>query len=238
MAATFETHLIDIVQRTHNVKSFRLAAEGGALFRAGQFMEVTLKVEGRDQSKYLSFSSAPTEKDHIEFTKKLSASAFSEALRRLKIGDPVRIKMSLGAFVLDETATKHAFLAGGIGITPIRSIWKDALDRHLPVDMVLFYGNHTPEDIVFRDDFETIEKTGKGFKVVLSLDDASACPPDWKGRSGFINAEMIRAEAPDFAERIFYVCGPPGMVKAMVGLLQTQLQIPAARIKQENFIGY
>jgi ferredoxin-NADP reductase len=234
----WNARVIEVIPRTYNVTSFRLAAEGITNFQAGQFMQVTLAVNGCEQSKYFSFSSSPTEKGCFEFTKKMTGSEFSKTLERLKAGDTLSVKMPMGKFVLDETASKHAFLSGGIGITPIRSMLKDALDRRLPIDAVLFYSNRSPEDIVFRTELEEMAKIRKDFKVVLSLDTREACPSGWKGKCGFISAGMIREELPDYAERIFYVCGPPVMVKSISSILEDQLKVPAGKIKKENFAGY
>lgn len=236
--AVFDARVSEIIPRTCCVTSFRLVADRILPFRAGQFLQLTLKVHGQDQSKYFSLSNSPAEKNYIEFTKKMTGSEFSKSLAGLKLGDPVKIKMPLGVFVLDKAAPKHAFLSGGIGITPIRSMLKDAFDSQLPVDMVLFYSNRTPEDIVFREELETMAKSHQNLKIVFSLDTPGACPAGWKGKCGFINAAMVKEELPDYAERIFYVCGPPVMVKTMVDLLQTQLQIPGSHIKHENFTGY
>lgn len=233
-----EAVVTDVITRNYNVKSFRFSAAAEVAFRAGQFLQVTLPVNGADQSKYFSFSNAPTEKGYLEFTKKMTGSEFSKALENLKAGDSVKIKMPLGSFVLDETAPKQAFLSGGIGITPIRSMLKDAFDRQLPFDRVLFYSNRSPEDIVFREDLEAMARDSKELKVVFSLDTAGACPLGWKGKCGFINADMIKEELPDYAERIFYVCGPPVMVKSLVSILQDKLKVPDAKIKIENFAGY
>jgi ferredoxin-NADP reductase len=236
--ALYDAVVNDIISRTYNVKCFRLSASENLSFRAGQFLQVTLNVNGVDQSKYFSFSNAPTEKGYIEFTKKMTGSEFSKALESLKVGDKVKIKMPMGSFVLDETAPKQAFLSGGIGITPIRSMLKDAFDRQLPGNRVLFYSNRSPEDIVFRENLEGMAKNWKDLKLVFSLDTAEACPAGWKGKCGFISAAMIREELPDYAERTFYVCGPPVMVKSLVSILQDQLKIPTANIKIENFAGY
>ncbi len=236
--ATFETHITQVIRRTRDVLSFRAAAAEGMNYRAGQFMGVTVRSGGQELSKYLSFSSAPTEKGYVEFTKKISGSDFSKALEGLKPGDKITLKMPLGSFLLEETAPKHIFLSGGIGITPIRSMWKDAFDRRLTLDAVLLYGNRTPEDIAFRDDLEAIARGANNFRVVFSLDTAEACPSSWKGRCGFIDAGMIREEVPDLLERVAYVCGPPAMVKHLVCLLREQLQVPEDRIRRENFAGY
>lgn len=234
----FEAEVADVIARNYNVKSFRFFAPGEVSFRAGQFMQVTLMVNGCEQSKYFSFSSAPSEKGYFEFTKKMTGSEFSKALESLKVGDKVKIKMPLGAFVLDEMAPKQAFLSGGIGITPIRSMLNDTFDRRLPIDVVLFYSNRAPEDIVFREELEAMARNQKNFKVVFSLDTSEACPSEWKGKCGFISAEMIKEELPDYAERVFYVCGPPIMVKSLITILQDQMKVPAEKIKVENFMGY
>jgi ferredoxin-NADP reductase len=115
---------------------------------------------------------------------------------------------------------------------------KDAFDRRLPVDMALFYSNRSPEDIVFRTELEEMAKIRKDFKIVFSLDTSEACPPGWKGKCGFISAGMIREELSDYAERIFYVCGPPVMVKSLSSILEDQLKVPAEKIRKENFAGY
>jgi ferredoxin-NADP reductase len=234
----FEAVVSDVIPRNYNVKSFRLFTPGEVSFRAGQFLQVTLSINGVDQSKYFSFSNAPTEQGYVEFTKKMTGSEFSKALEDLKVGDKVKIKMPMGSFILDETAPKQAFLSGGIGITPIRSMLKDAFDRRLPFDRVLFYSNRSPEDIIFREELEVMARERKELRVVFSLDTAETCPLGWKGKCGFISADMIKEELPDYAERIFYVCGPPGMVKSLVTILQGQMKVPAEKIKIENFTGY
>ncbi len=233
-----ETTVTDIIRRAGQVLSVRLAMKSGQdLFQAGQFLGVTLNSAGAEISRYLSFSSSPTEKGYIEFTKRLTGSDFSQALSRLRVGDKAKLKYPMGKFVLDEAHGKHAFLAGGIGITPIRSIWKYAFDRRLQMDMVLLYGNRTAEDIIFRDDFEEISARDKGYRVVYSLDSLERLPAGWKGRCGLIDAAMIQEVVPDHKERIFYVCGPTLMVKNMADTLKS-LAVPEANIRRENISGY
>ena len=233
-----DARVSEIIPRTYNVTSFRLVMDSFLPFLAGQFFQVTLKINGQEQSKYFSFSNSPTENGYIEFTKKMTGSEFSKALEGLRAGDTVKIKMPFGSFTLNESAPKHVFLSGGIGITPIRSMLKNALDRQLPLDMVLFYSNRSPEDIAFRSEFEEMARCHKNLKIILSLDTNEACHAGWKGKCGFINAAMIKEELPDLPERIFYVCGPPAMVKSLASILEGQLKISSEKIKKENFTGY
>lgn len=233
-----DTNVVEMIRRTEHVVSVRLARTEGDHFEAGQFLGVTLFSGGEELSRYLSFSSSPTEKGYIEVTKRLTGSDFSRALAGLREGDRVRIKLPMGKFVLEGACVKYAFLAGGIGITPIRSMWKYAFDQKLGADMVLLYGNRSADDIIFKDDFEEIAAREKRSRVIFSLDTPGQCPVDWRGRCGYIDAAMIREEIPDYKERVFYICGPIPMVKKMADVLKTELGIPEEHIRRESISGY
>ena len=140
-----------------------------------------------------------------------------------------------GKFVLDETFPKIAFLSGGIGITPIRSICKYVVDKNLGNNIVLVYANRSIKDVVFKDDFEAMMKSYAGLRVAHVLSEAE---PGFKCTVGRINREVIKNEIPDYAERKFYLCGPPQMVEAMRLLLTDELGVSLEMIVTENFQGY
>jgi len=234
----FEAEVIEVLERTKDVKSFRFKRSEEACFTAGQYFMLFIDVSGEEKCKPFSFSSAPTEKEYIEFTKRLTGSDFSNALDKLKKGDTVRIKMPFGSFSLTSAGSgKVAFLSGGIGITPVRSICKDATDRSLSEDIVLIYGNSSEDEIVFKDDLSGMEQANPNLKVIYTLTCTDA-PAEWKGCCGFIDKVMIEKEMPDFNERMFYVCGSPYMVKCLVASLKDELKIPDDRIVVEHFLGY
>ncbi|MFA5138003.1 MAG: FAD-binding oxidoreductase [Elusimicrobiota bacterium] len=223
----------EVIPRTPDVKSIRVETGGDIPFQAGQFLAVTL--HDPSLKRFLSISSSPTEKGYIEFTKKLTSSDFSKAFDELRPGDPVTIRYPMGRFTFDPAHPKAAFLSGGIGITPIRSICAHLVDSKADADMVLLYGNWTMKDIAFKDDFDAMQARCPRLRVVHVL----AKPgPAWKGRSGFVTAQLLREEIPDFLERRFYVCGPPGMVDAMRKILAQELSFPQDRIVTESFQGY
>jgi len=230
----FETQLQKVIQHNSNVKSYRFNRPDGFEYKPGQFLNVTLKHNDKELSKYLSFSSSPTEPTHIEFTKKLSDSEFSNALRNAKPGDRVKIDAPYGKFTFEGEYPKIALLGGGIGITPFISICKYATDKALNNKITLFYGCSIPDDVVFREEFEELAKTNKNLKLVVTV---SRPTPDWKGKIGRINDDMIKMELPDFKEYIFYACGPPPMVKGMEAIIDT-LDIPKKQFKIEYFTGY
>ena len=233
-----ETEVSDIIQRTHNVKSFRFRIKEDVDFKPGQFFFVTIKIEEVERTKHFSFSNSPTEKGYVEFTKRITDSEFSKALDRLKIGDWARLKMPYGSFVFDGQHKKIAFLSGGIGITPIRSICKFVTDMRLATNIVLFYGNNKEEDIIFRQDLDRMQSVNKNIRIVYTLTSSDIDSKIWQERVGFIGDEMITQEISDFNERTFYICGSPKMVESVINILKNKLSIQSNKIKTENFTGY
>lgn len=231
------TSFLKAIKRTQNVKSFRFDDRGGVDFRPGQFFQLFLNWEVEELSHYFSFSNSPTEKGYLEFTKKLSDSPFSQALLALKPGEPVRMKLPLGQFIFEGQYPKVGFLSGGIGITPIRSICKYLTDTKSSAEVTLLYSARTEGDIVFREDFIEMQKQNDHLSTVYSITDQEA-PPGWEGRVGRISTGMVKEEMPDFAEQVFYVCGPPGMVNALSAMLKEELKLSPEKVITENFIGY
>lgn len=234
MVNELEAKIKEIIPRTYNVKSFRLEVSGQIDYKAGQFLLVTLKTE-HELKRYLSISSSPTEEGYIEFTKKLTDSEFSKVLDGLKAGESVTVKYPFGNFVLQEAYFKIAFLSGGIGITPIRSICKYSVDKKLDIDIVLIYANRSIRDIVFKEDFEIMQKGFSKLKVAHMLSEPTE---GFKSRIGLIDSQTIKEEIPDYSERKFFICGPPLMVEAMKRILIEELFLSKENIITENFVGY
>ena len=163
-------------------------------------------------------------------------SDFSKRLDNAKIGDEYSIRMAMGRFTFEGEFEKAAFLSGGIGITPIRSILKYATDMRLSSNLILLYSSQTPEYLIFFDDLEAMKKANKNLKTVYTLTDYDKDMPNC--RKGRIGEEMIREEVPDYADRKFFTCGPPAMVEAMRSLLTDRLSVSKGDIITEDFLGY
>ena len=230
----FETTVQEIIPRTHDVSSFRFPRPQGLDYKAGQFFYITIRQNDRELGKHFSFSSSPTEKGFIEFTKKFTDHEFSMALQNVKVGDWARIDAPYGQFTFEGEYPNIALLGGGIGITPFISICKNATDQGLTSKITLFYGCKTENDIVFKKEFEELAQKNKNLRILFTLNVPS---PDWKGATGFIDAGMIKKELPDYKENVFYACGPPPMVKAMETLIES-LGLTKERLKLEYFTGY
>lgn len=233
MVMKFETKVKEIIPRTPNVTSFRFPRPAELDYLAGQFLFITLRSGGQELSKHFSFSSSPTENEHIEFTKKFTNSEFSVALKTLKLGDWARVEAPFGTFTYGGEP-KIGMLAGGIGMTPLISICKYCTDLRLPTKITALYGCRTESDIAFRQELEAMQQQNPNLKIIFTLNEAS---PSWNGAVGVITADMVKNEIPDFKETIFYTCGPPAMVEVMEKLVES-LGLPKTQLKREYFDGY
>ncbi len=196
-------------------------------FVPGQFLEYTLwhkRPDSRGIRRYFTIASSSTEKQ-ILLTTRFSekGSTFKRALVLMETGQEIVASRVAGDFVLPHAQSqKLAFVAGGIGITPFRSMVKYLLDTNQSRDIVLLYGARSENDFVFR---ELFEEAGRkfGIKSVYA--------------AGPLDKALISKEIPDFAERIFYVSGPESMVEAMEGVLKG-MGIFGNRVKRDYFPGY
>jgi ferredoxin-NADP reductase len=230
----FETAVKEIIPRTGDTSSFRFPRPAGFDFKPGQYMLVTVKSADKELLHPFSLSSSPTDSDFIEFTKKFTASEYSTRLKAMKPGDWVSIEGPYGKFTCECEYEKILFLAGGIGITPLISIIKYCCDKQLPTSMVLFYGCRTENEIAFKKELEEMQLKNQNLKVISVLAESS---PNWKGKVGFVTAELIKQEVPDFKDRVFYACGPPAMVAAMQKVVAA-LGLPETQLKLESLAGH
>ncbi|HTY45494.1 MAG TPA: FAD-binding oxidoreductase [Patescibacteria group bacterium] len=225
------------VCRAPGVESFRFAPAEKIEFVAGQFLQVLFDpahTDNKDLNKYLSFSCSP-ERPYIEVTKRLSDSLFSQRLRQLRTGDEIFCKAPLGNCIFTEQYKKVAFLIGGIGITPVISIIEYIIDKEFDTDVTLFYSNRTDEDIAFQRELEHWRATNEHLKVFYTVTDCQ--PKDARCTFGFIDKKLLQQQLRDYAERVFFIFGPPKMVEAMKALC-LEMGCNKESIKTESFIGY
>jgi glycine betaine catabolism B len=230
---TFETIVVETIQRTPDIKSIRFEKPQGFRYLAGQYIFIYLG-DGQDRmTKHFTLSSSPTE-GFLEITKRLTGHPFSNALAGLNSGDKVSIKGPYGTFTFPGEYDKVGMLSGGIGITPLRSMVKYSVDQELNANITLLYSNSRETDIAFRDELEGMQRENPYIKVIETV---TRPGPEWKGVTGRIDAEMIKNFMPDYIERTFYTSGPQKMVDTMVSLLR-ELGLPEEQIKKEYFPGY
>ncbi|MBC7113195.1 MAG: FAD-dependent oxidoreductase [Candidatus Methanomethyliales bacterium] len=228
-----KTTVLSIIERTKDTWSFRFTKPEGFKYLPGQYMFVSVPNNGGLLTKPLSISSSPHE-DFLEVTKRLTGHDFSNAMAGLHVGDEVYIDGPHGSFTFMGEYSKVGMLAGGIGITPLISMIKYCTHAGIHSNIILLYGNRSEDNIPFFEELAQLSKENKNFKVFHTLSRAGEA---WKGRRGHVDSEMIKEFIPDYGGRVFYVSGPPGLVKDCAQHLRS-LGVSEERIKTENFTGY
>lgn len=210
-------------------------------FTPGQYAEFTIhadKADDRGNRRYFTFASSPTEEGvclGIKFYPE--PSTFKAKLARFTSESALLAGSIAGDFVMPrDTRKKLVFIAGGIGVTPFRSMIKYLVDTKEKRDIVLFYSNKTEPEIAYRDVFAEAEAAGLGIRVVYTLTDKTP-NPTWRGERGYVDAAMIARHVPDYKERYFYVSGPHSMVDAFSKTLH-QLGVRRTRLKKDFFPGF
>ena len=233
----FDTEFSEIIQRSAGIKSFRLPVRvESAPYQPGQFFFLTMKVQGQDAVHHFSFSSSPTDGGYIEFTKRITPHDFSQALDAAKTGTLAHVMGPFGKFTLPEQIQPLAFLTGGIGITPVRSMLRYIAHNKLSYDMVLLYGNKSYQEITFHQELSELATSLPSLRVEHVLPGPDY-PADWKGKRGLVSKDLIIESIPDYKKRLFYISGPPKMVLSLVEQL-VACKIPEEQIKRDSFTGY
>lgn len=224
-----------------DIMTFKI--ERGELdYSAGQFGYFRLDGVSGDPKgpiRHFSFASSPTDQDHILISTRIRDTPYKKKLASIEIGTEIQAWGPQGEFVLHGDHSKPAvFLSGGIGVTPFRSMIKYVTDKHLSISIAMFDSNRNEKNILYKNEFDKWAAENKNLKIVYAVTEEAAS--SWDGEKGRISKEMLQRHinAHVINNSIFYVCGPPGMLKAMHDLLQKDLQIPKERIKIEEFTGY
>lgn len=218
------------------VYDFVFRPEKKVNYRPGQFMEWTMphgQVDSRGNRRFFTLASSPTEPT-LRIGVKMSdhPSSFKKTLFGGS-GDKVIVASQLGGeFTLPkDKSAKLVFIAGGIGVTPFRSMVKYLLDKNEKREITLFYAAKTSSELVYRDVFDEARKIGLKSIYVVKINDAKL--DDVK--EGQISQELITTEVPDYKNSQFYISGPHGMVEAF---RKTLHDLGARSVKKDYFPGY
>jgi glycine betaine catabolism B len=216
---------------THGIM---LKKPAGFSFLPTQFTFLTVKTDEGPDVRPMSIATSPT-RPNLEYAVRLGDSPFKRAFASLRTGDSVAIQGPLGHFVLDEDRPA-VLLAGGIGITPLKGMAEYASDRALPIPVRLVYSNRTEEEIAYRAELEELERRNPRFRIIHTLtgDDV---PRGWPGSVDRIGAGHIREATEGLERPVFYICGKPSMVGAMLSLL-SRSGVPEEDTMVEVFRGY
>jgi ferredoxin-NADP reductase len=169
---------------------------------------------------------------------RLRDTAFKRELQRMPLGTAVQIEGPFGNLTLHADQTRPAvFLAGGIGITPFRSMLVHGATQGSPQRMVLFYSNRRPEDAPFLDELQALQDKNPQYRFVGTMTEPAKSSRPWQGETGYLNAALLAKHLVSVDKPIYYVVGPPGMVGALRTMLK-EAGVADPDIRIEKFAGY
>ena len=154
----------------------------------------------------------------------------------MKPGEEIIAGQVAGDFVLPtDRHQKIVLIAGGVGVTPFRSMIKYLLDTQQKRPVILFYAIKSVNDIIYKDVFDRAQRE-LGIQIIYTVTDADNLPSYWAGATGRITPELIRKKVPDYGKCHYYISGPKGMVDSFKKFL-AQMNVPNSQIKTDYFQG-
>jgi len=210
-------------------------------FTAGQFVDITLvhptETDAEGNKRGFSIASAPCE-ETLMITTRMRDTAFKRVLKTLPLGAAVKIEGPFGDLRLPDNTTRPAVvLSGGIGITPFRSILVQAAHEKSLQRVIFFYANRRPEDAPFLADMCAVERDDARVTFVPTMTKMATSRLPWDGERGAIDQAMLAKYLTGIASAIYYLTGPPGLVKGLRTVLTTA-GIDDDDIRTEEFTGY
>lgn len=195
--------ILDIISLTHDVKKITTEKPKGYTFIPGQATEVAIQKENwKGEKRPFTFTLLP-EDNHLEFIIKIyrDHNGVTDQMDDLMVGDELSIGDAWGAIQFKENGV---FIAGGAGITPFISIFRDLESKNKLTGNKLFFANKTGQDVIMESYWQEI--LGDSFYSVLAEENLTG------HFHGLINMDFLKNQIEDFSQS-FYICGPEKMVE-------------------------
>jgi ferredoxin-NADP reductase len=208
-------------------------------FTPGQYFWVELLDPPYEDEKgarrHITVVTSPTEEGVLGLATRLRDSAFKKSLTELPEGAPVDVEQPKGSFLLPEdTSKEYVFLAGGIGITPFRSMLRYMVDKGLDYHVTLVCSNRDRESTPFFEELQELEADLPRGRVVFTMDQDE----NWDGEKRRISPEMLQdVLGGDLSSFHFMIAGPPGMAKAVKAAI-LEAGVPEEQVQSDSFSGY
>jgi ferredoxin-NADP reductase len=234
--AEYQMTLVDRQRIARDTMAFWFDANGARYeFRAGQHADFVFGSES-DNSRTFSLASSPLDKEPIMIAMRMRETAFKTALNAAAFGTKFKVSRPRGSFTLHRDVTRPAvFLAGGIGITPVRSILQSATQEHLPHKLYLFYSNREAGDAAFIEELQGLAAQNPNFTLVPTVTGHKTLA--WPYEKGHISRDMLTRHLFLLNGPIYYIAGPSGMVTAMTELLNSS-GVSQDDVRTEEFGDY
>lgn len=229
----------DIIEETHDVKTFRLVGEKPLLFsyKPGQFVTFLLDIGGREVRRSYSMSSSPSRPHVLELTVKrmpggLVSNWFCD---HVKIGQALIARGPSGKFsCFAYPSSKMCFIGAGSGVAPIMSMSRWIVDTTSDVDVKMLLSFKSPADIIFRKELEMISARHSRLQVGVTVTSGWRGTESWTGFTGRITSQMIGILVPDLVERHVFMCGPEPFAQDLTDILRG-MGFDLAKLHSESF---
>jgi predicted ferric reductase len=197
--------------------------------KPGQFIMIRLLTPGLFLQEHPFTVSATPKNDMLRLTIR-TAGDYTAVIKDVKPGTSVFVSGPFGRFTRDVAVKqKQLLIAGGIGITPIAALAKEA--AHNKVDTVVLYSSRTPDDTPLRDELDALARDNAHIQITYIYSDT---PKGFKGITGRLDGDRIQSLVPDLTDRDVYICGPPPMITAVADSL-VEHGVPPVQIHFERF---
>lgn len=227
-----QTPVMAVFNETADTRTYRMARPDGFEFKAGQFLTLRVRADGRDHVRCYSISSSPDARGHLEITVKRHGLVSGTLHATVRPGSLLSVRAPAGAFVYPSDDERPLVLiAGGVGITPLMSMLRHALDSEPTRPVVLLYSVRTPQDVVFGEEIAWLNRRHAQFRAVVAVTAGEAAEGQFPGR---INETLVRATVPDLGHSVCQLCGPPQMIADVTSLL-VSLGVQRSQIHNEVF---
>ena len=236
--------LKDRIQLSPDTYEFVFSSDRKLKFTPGQYLEWTLahrSADARGIRRYFTIASSPAEAANgevrvgVKFYK--PASSFKKVLMSMQRGDRIVASQLAGDFVLPKNKKKKlVFIAGGIGITPFRSMIQDLLDKGEKRDITLIYSNKTIKDVAYVSLLDRAERE-LGIETLPVFSNQTEQMKATNEFPSVVDQHLIMSSIPDYEDRMYYLSGPRAMVDSFSDMLG-ELGIPRNHIKKDFFPGF
>jgi NAD(P)H-flavin reductase len=209
--------ITQITQLTPDVRSFHIRIPDRPAYRPGQFLMLTVDIEGKVRRRAYSIASPPHWENVELLIRLVPGGKVTPVLFSKQVGDELSVQMPYGTFYLDDPLPrKVVLLAGGVGLSAVIAMARHLEWIHYNGEATLIYGNRTPDHIIHKEELDRLSHDWR-LKVVHTIDHPEGT--GWTGEIGYITEDLLLRSC-DPSSSTFYICGPPLMVGHTVEVLE------------------
>ncbi len=223
--------VLAVVVETSEIRTFRFERPEGFSFRAGQFVIVRMEIGGKQMARCYSISSSPAAAAYLEISVRNQGTVSRFLHENLTVGSRLAVRGPGGPFVYPDGDRPIVLLAGGIGITPLRSMLLHALSSEPDRRVTLVLSAKTADAVPFLDELRALERRHPRFRLAVTLSRQPAADGFLSGR---IDRALLESAVDSTSQAVYMICGPAAMIEEMRSLLHA-IGVPAGQVHFEKF---